>query len=78
MCQNGAEVKFDTGGAYVLKNGHRQPLTRRGSLHFLPVRLLIEKVSVEEVNVKPWMLYEWACEGNSRLARWFIQAGHGA
>eukprot|EP00972_Heterocapsa_arctica_P003629 541688-Heterocapsa_arctica.AAC.1 len=24
------------------------------------------------------MLYEWACEGNSRLARWFIQAGHGA
>eukprot|EP00972_Heterocapsa_arctica_P105157 15495673-Heterocapsa_arctica.AAC.1 len=24
------------------------------------------------------MLYEWACEGNSRLARWFIQADHGA
>eukprot|EP00972_Heterocapsa_arctica_P030478 4487118-Heterocapsa_arctica.AAC.1 len=76
MCRNGAEVKFDTDSAYVLKDGHRQALTRRGSLHFLPVRLLIEKVSVEEISVKPWMLYEWACEGISRLARWFIQAGH--
>eukprot|EP00972_Heterocapsa_arctica_P063774 9408573-Heterocapsa_arctica.AAC.1 len=43
MCRNGAEVKFDTTGAYVLKNGHRQPLVRRGCLHFLPMRLLIEK-----------------------------------
>eukprot|EP00972_Heterocapsa_arctica_P109434 16114434-Heterocapsa_arctica.AAC.1 len=24
------------------------------------------------------MLYEWACEGNGRLARWFDQAGYGA
>eukprot|EP00972_Heterocapsa_arctica_P003372 503201-Heterocapsa_arctica.AAC.1 len=29
----------------------------------------VEKVSAEEISVKPWMLYEWACEGNSRLAR---------
>eukprot|EP00972_Heterocapsa_arctica_P079349 11693808-Heterocapsa_arctica.AAC.1 len=79
MCRNGAEVRFDAAGGYVLRNGHRQALRRRGSLQFMPVKLLDEHQSnVEEIEARPWMLYEWACEGNSRLARWFILAGYGA
>eukprot|EP00972_Heterocapsa_arctica_P009580 1411774-Heterocapsa_arctica.AAC.1 len=60
MCRNGAEVKFDTAGAYVMRNGRRQPLTRRGSLHFLAVKLLAfppeegHVGDVDDTDGRPW------------------------
>eukprot|EP00972_Heterocapsa_arctica_P072490 10705347-Heterocapsa_arctica.AAC.1 len=30
------------------------------------------------MNEKPWRLYEWACEPNSLLSKWFDDAGHSA
>eukprot|EP00972_Heterocapsa_arctica_P072234 10668657-Heterocapsa_arctica.AAC.1 len=36
------------------------------------------KLEQKEMNDRPWMLFEWCCEPDSRLSAWFEQHGHGA
>ena len=83
MCRNGAELKLNGNGGKLLWRGRAVPLVRRGNLQFLPVMLGQKdartlSTSTLVTSPRPWMLYEWACEGNSRLARWFVHEGHGA
>ena len=83
MCRNGAELKIDGSGGKLAWRGRAVSLVRRGNLQFLPVTLEQKDVRTPSAptrtaSSKPWMLYEWACEGNSCLARWFIHEGHGA
>ena len=80
MCRNGAELKIDGDGGKLVWRGRGVPLIRRGNLQFLPVTLEDVKTPSfpAKTSPRPWMLYEWACEGNSRLARWFVHEGHGA
>ena len=83
MCRNGAELKMDGNGGKLVWRGRAVSLVRRGSLQFLPVTLEQKDVRTPSAptrtaSSKPWVLYEWACEGNSRLARWFVHEGNGA
>eukprot|EP00972_Heterocapsa_arctica_P031411 4626419-Heterocapsa_arctica.AAC.1 len=71
--ENGAETQFAHAGAYIEKENLRNDLIERGNLFFLPVRLTEGPATVSVVaspcSDKPWMLFEWACEGDSKMAQ---------
>ena len=80
---NGADTHFSHDGIYIEKENVRNDLVERGNLFFLPVRLADGPASMSAVSAvsgtdKPWMLFEWACEGDSKLAQWFLDRGHAA
>ena len=86
LCKHGVTVKFQPSHGTMVRNGKSLPLVTKGSLQFLPVRLDGQNVTVKipaqiaevKETKKPWMLYEWACEPDSALAEWFMNAGHAA
>ena len=51
-----------------------------GNLFYLLVRLREERVMAVMMKDKagPWLLIEWCCEDDSKMASWFLQAGHAA
>ena len=77
---HGIEVHFTASGAYLARDGYHCPLTERGNLYYLPVELArdptVQVIAPELTG--PWLLLEWCCEANSRLARWFKDQGHAA
>ena len=67
-------------GAYLERQGKRCTLQEVGNLFYLPVRLREEGVTAVMMKDKmgPWLLIGWCCEDDSKMAGWFLRAGHAA
>ena len=78
--KHGVDVHFTETGAYLERRGKRCPLHEVGNLFYLPVRLRGEGVTavMSKDKAGPWLLIEWCCEDDSKMAGWFLRAGHPA
>ena len=71
--------------ATLEREGTVYELCEQGKLYYLPVHITQKKkVNVQEniaavdIEQRPWMLFDWCCEAESRLTDWFRQHGHAA
>ena len=89
LAEHGMDAHFDhSTGAYLTRSMVRSELVKCGKLYLLPVRIGQGDGSVAAAALTPprptptpeapWMLFEWACESDSKLARWFVDSGHAA
>eukprot|EP00972_Heterocapsa_arctica_P070471 10409755-Heterocapsa_arctica.AAC.1 len=72
----------------MARSGHSYNLREHGQLYYLPAKLgkvmspivndMLLGKNKEIIGKKPWILFEWSCESDSRLAHWFVDHGHAA
>ena len=89
---HGATVHFSPAGDYLQYENLKYELKERGGLYYLPVKIkgkrqqepaewsgeFEELDEIFATEKSPWLLLEWCCEHDSRLASWFVANGHAA